>query len=769
MLPLTAIPSPGRTLEALDREAGECVRHGRFADAVGLLEEAIALAPGIAALHSNLGFVLTQLGRVDEAVERYTRALRLKPDLVDAEFSRAILLERLGRAGEALAGFERVLALKPAHVGAHLGQGNALQALQRFEDALASYDCAIAIAPSNPVAHFNRGNALRALGRSAGALSAFDRALQIDPTMAPALNNRAGVLSGLGRHEDALAGFEAALALSPNNPEYLTNRGNTLNELKRHDEALACHSAAIAQAPDFAKAHVNRGIAFFDAGRLDEAIADYDRAIALDPALADAHYGRAIALAQRKHLAEALASYERAYALNLRLPFLFGKLLHHKAAVCDWSGRDTDVAELARRIGQGESVSPPFPVLSLIDAPDVHGKAAALYARERATLPDVVAVAPYRTHNRIRLGYFSADFHDHATAVLVAEMFERHDKSRFELFAFSFGPDTQDPMRYRLRGAFDHFFDVRLLSDASVAALARRHEIDIAIDLKGYTGEARPGIFAHRTAPVQVNYLGYPGTLGASWCDYIIADSVLIPASDREHYVEKVVVLPDTYQPNAPRPVTETPSRAAAGLPEEGFVFCCFNNVYKIAPETFRSWMRILARVDKSVLWLLDENPLARENLRKTAAHAGIAPERLIFAARVSLADHLARHRHADLFLDTLPYNAHTTASDALWMGLPILTLRGRSFAGRVSASLLTAVGLPELITESADAYEAAALSLARDPERLSALKRKLVERRDIAPLFDMARFTRHIEDAFSAMHAWNQAGEVPDHIALGR
>ncbi|HWU25440.1 MAG TPA: hypothetical protein VN154_03475, partial [Rhizomicrobium sp.] len=436
---------------------------------------------------------------------------------------------------------------------------------------------------------------------------------------------------------------------------------------------------------------------------------------------------------------------------------------------CDWAGREAGLAELVRRIEDGEKATPPFPVLALIDSPDIQFKAAAIHARERADIARGAVVAPHRGHARIKLGYFSADFHDHATAVLMAELFERHDRARFELFAYSFGPDLHDSMRKRLVGAFDHFLDVRFLSDEAIAALARHHGIDIAIDLKGCTGDARPAIFARRTAPVQVNYLGYPGTLGASWYDYIIADTALIPVQDRVHYAEKIVALPDSYQPNdLQRPIAATPlSRTDLGLPEHAFVYCCFNNSYKITPAVFQRWMRILARVDRSVLWLLDENPLARENLRTSAKQLGISAERLVFAPRTPLSDHLARHRLADIFLDTLPYNAHTTASDALWAGLPVLTQMGHSFAGRVAASLLQAVGLPELITRSGEAYEAAAIALAHDPRELAALKQKLAANRKTAPLFDAARFACHIERAYAAMHVRSQSGLPPDHITV--
>jgi predicted O-linked N-acetylglucosamine transferase (SPINDLY family) len=351
----------------------------------------------------------------------------------------------------------------------------------------------------------------------------------------------------------------------------------------------------------------------------------------------------------------------------------------------------------------------------------------------------------------------------------MAEIFERHDRSRFEVTAFSFGPEKQDAMRARVSKAFERFVDVRGLQDAGVAALARKLSVDIAVDLKGHTEDARPGIFAQRAAPVQVAYLGYPGTMGAGYMDYIIADATVIPEAHKEHYTEKVVWLPDSYQANdSTRPISSrTYSRGLEGLPETGFVFCCFNANYKFLPGTFDAWMRILKHVQGSVLWLIEDNAEAVANLRKEAVRRGVDAGRLVFAGRLPQAEHLARQRLADLFLDTLPCNAHTTTSDALWAGLPVLTRSGETFAGRVAASLLKAVGLPELVVATQEAYEALAIALASDPARLAAIRRKLSAARLTSPLFDAARFAHNIEAAYVAMHERHLAGALPDHFAV--
>jgi predicted O-linked N-acetylglucosamine transferase (SPINDLY family) len=365
------------------------------------------------------------------------------------------------------------------------------------------------------------------------------------------------------------------------------------------------------------------------------------------------------------------------------------------------------------------------------------------------------------------VGYFSADFFEHATSFLMAEMFEKHDKTRFELMAFSFGPPTQDEMHKRLTRAFDTFVDVRDQSDDRIAVLAKEMEIDIAVDLKGYTAGSRPGIFARRAAPIQVNYLGYPGTMGADFMDYLLADPTLIPISEQVHYTEKIAYLPDTYQPNDTRRRISGRqfTRTEAGLPDVGFVFCCFNNSFKIMPDTFECWMRILRQVEGGVLWLLEDNSAAAENLKREATSRGIDPNRLVFAKRVAPDEHLARHRLADLFLDTLPCNAHTTASDALWSGLPVLTQLGQTFAGRVAASLLTAIDLPELITANSTDYETLAVQLASDPSNLARIRQKLAQNRSSKPLFDIERFTRNIEAAYSGMIKRHRAGLHPDHL----
>ena len=426
--------------------------------------------------------------------------------------------------------------------------------------------------------------------------------------------------------------------------------------------------------------------------------------------------------------------------------------------------------ELGLHISGKKSIIAPFLLLGYSGKPALQLQCARNYIDDKVPLvPRPFWTGATWRHDKVRIAYLSADFHRHPTAYLMAELFERHDRSRFEVIGVSFGVDDKSDMRRRLVAAFDQFYDVRRKSDQEVAKLLHDLQVDIAIDLKGYTQDSRPGILAYRPTPIQASYLGFPGTMGAEFIDYIIADKTVAPFEQQPFYTEKIVHLPDCYQVNdTKRNIAErTPTRQEAGLPEEGCVFCCFNNNWKITPEVFSVWIRLLHAVEGSVLWLFRDNESAERNLRKEAQARGIDPARLVFAGRLPLEDHLARHSLADLFLDTLPYNAHTTASDALWVGLLVLTCMGNAFAGRVAASLLNAIGLPELVTHSIEDYEALALRLAKDPSLLEGYRNRLAANRLTHPLFDTDRFRRHIEAAYLQMWEIWQRGEQPRSFAV--
>ena len=607
--------------------------------------------------------------------------------------------------------------------------------------------------------------ALHQQGRLAEAEVHYRAILQVQPQHVDALQLLATLAVQQQRYVEALELFNQVLKINPLHAVAYSNRGYALRELKRNDEALASYNQALVLQPDYADAYYNRGITLEELMRYEEACLSYDKAIALNPDYAEAWSSRGFVLHELKRYEEAQSSFEKAYALKPESDFLFGNMLYNKMKMCDWSGIDTHLQYLVATIERREKICAPLTLLGLLDSPSLQKAAAEIFVHERYPASHALsAIQKYARHDKIRIGYFSADFRDHATAYLMAELFEQHDRSKFEIIAFSFGPDTPDMLRKRAAAAVDQFLDVRTMKDDAVAQLSRKLEIDIALDVDGLTTHSRPGIFALRAAPIQVNYLGYPGTMGAEYVDYLIADETLVPTQSRPCYTEKIVYLPNSYQVNDTRRVIAEKVffREELGLPAAGFVFCCFNNSFKITPSTFDGWMRILRQVTGSVLWLLEDNAAAAGNLRREAVQRGIEAQRVIFAKRMPVAEHLARHRVADLFLDTLPYNAHTTASDALWAGLPVLTCIGESFASRVAASLLNAIRLPELITSSQEEYEAVAINLATHPEQLARLKLKLEQNRLTTPLFETQRYARDIEAAYTGMYERYHADLLP-------
>jgi predicted O-linked N-acetylglucosamine transferase (SPINDLY family) len=711
---------------------------------------------------------LHQAGQLDAAETQYKKLLTFLP-------SNTMLLAHIGRIAfqkgdlkGAARIFEKSLKINPDQATVLCDKGVVLQELKRYDESIINFNKAIALNPTFVNAYYNKGVALQELKSFNEALSSFNRAIELDPNDVDAYYNRSISLSKLKRFEEALLSINHCIALEPDYPDAYCNLGSILIDLNRYEEALKNINHAILLNPNYAEAYNHRGNALKNLKRLDEALVTYDRAITLKPDYAEAYSNRGVTLQDLKRLDEALASYDRAIALKPDINFILGSSLHTKMGLCLWDDLSHHLNDLTHKINNNKKVAIPFALLALFDHPEMQKKTAEIYVKKiYPQLHVLPKIDRYSKHSKIRLGYFSADFHNHATMHLMAELFESHNKDKFELIAFSFGPDNQDESRQRAFLCFDQFVDVRFKSDREIAVLARTMEIDIAVDLKGYTQDCRTGIFAEGSAPIQVNYLGYPGTMAVDYIDYLIADRTLIPEDKQPYYSEKIVYLPNSYQVNvSKRTVTETAlTRQELGLPDTGFIFCCFNNNYKITPTTFAGWMRILTAVDGSVLWLFESNSSAVKNLRKEAVKLGINEERLIFAEYIPIADHLNRIQMADLFMDTLPYNAHTTTSDALRMGLPVLTLIGESFASRVAASLLNAVNLPELITTTQEQYESLAIDLALHPEKLKALKEKLANNLPTAPLYNTPLFTQHLESAYLTMYDRYQKGLAPEHI----
>lgn len=598
--------------------------------------------------------------------------------------------------------------------------------------------------------------------------------LRFVPGRVSTMNNLSLALINLRKYTEARHLIAEIVVQDSNSAEAWLNLGLIERE-ERFDNTAAIQKfeqALVIRNDAYAEAHLNRAISLGELKRYDEALKGFARALAIDPHLVEAHHGRAAALRDMKRPGEAIAAFDAAMNIDPDYDYLVGSRLFAKLQLCDWSSFEDDRARIAAKIERGERAASPFQLLSFTDDPAVQRKAVEIWARDKVGPGGGHKYLPKRAASqRIRIGYYSADMRTHPVATLIAGMIEHHDRDRFEIVCFSYGPPSSSELRQRLERAFDAFHDVRARSDAEIAQMSRDQNIDIAVDLTGYTQHTRPGLFALGCAPIQVSYLGYAATTAAQAMDYIVADRTLIPEAARAHFSEKIAYLPDSYQPNDDkRPVAaKSFTRTELALPENGFVFCCFNNSYKITPPMFAVWMRILRQVPGSVLWFRRDSELVTANLRRAAQDDGIDPERLIFAGRLEAMDeHLARYRAADLFLDTLPFNAHTTASDALWAGLPVLTCLGQTLAGRVAASLLGAIGLMEMVTYDTAAYERLAVELARDSDRLATIRRKLGENRRSAPLFQTTTVTKYIEDAYAQMYQRYHAGSAPDHIFAG-
>ena len=711
-------------------------RAGKLQEAAELYAQILRGNPSdFEALHA-LGIVCYQTGRLDEAERLIGQAVAVEPR-ADAIYNRACLLLKLERLEEALVCFGEAIAIKPGYVEALTNRSNTLMRLKRYEEARSDLEAVIAHAPSFAEAWNNLGGAFKQLQRYDEAVSSYDKALALKPSYAEAWKNRGIVKLTQHLHQQAIGDFDKALALDPRSADTWENRGNALSLLSPSD-AIESYSRALAIRGDHADTLFRRGNSFHSLRRFEESAADYRRGLEIDP----------------------------------DYPYASGNLAFCRLACCDWRGLDEEISELRRRLHAGKRVLAPFVGIAVGSSPDELLTAARFWAEDECPTPSVALCQgePY-AHDRIRLAYLSANFNEHAVARLMVGVFEHHDKAHFETTAISFGRNDNGQMSERLVRAFDHFVDVRSKGDAEVAQLLRDMEIDIAVDLMGFTELCRARILAFRPAPVQVNYLGFPGTMGAGHLDYIIADKTVIQGGEQAHYSENVVFLPDCYLPNdSARGVAErTPSRREAGLPDRGFVFCSFNQAYKFAPAMFDIWMRLLKQIEGSVLWLPECAPAAMRNLKEEALKRGVASERIVFASFApSTANHLARLRLADLFLDTLPYNSHTSACDALWSGVPVVTCPGTSFAGRVAASVLLAIGLPELVAGSLDEYENMAAEFARSPPSLAAIKAKIAKHREVYPLFDTMRFTRNLEAAYMAMWQRARRGQAPTSFAVG-
>jgi tetratricopeptide (TPR) repeat protein len=714
-----------------------------------------------------LGALYASLGRFDLAEPAFGKALAARPGADETRLVHGVTLFELGRYEDAC----RCLAMLAGMAEAEMYLGLALQGLERFEDAVQHLQAAVRHEPGNVRALNNLGACFMALRRYDEAEGALQRALQLAPAYDEAVLNLADVWNARADQARSLALIDRHLARAPRNANLHAKRGDALFRNGMPAEAIRAYECALALAPDQADFHAALGKAWHGLGDLDAALACLERAIVLAPDSPVHRTDLGIALEEAGNRQEAIAALDRALALDPRDDFIRSRLYGCKMQACDWQGLAALLPN-ASEFGAGDHPVSPFALLTHEHDPAAQLKRARRFARKFEAIRAAPLAVPPAPDGRIRVGYFSADFHDHATMLLMSGLFRLHDRNRFAITAYSFGPPHEDTVRAALIRDVERFVDVYQVDNAAIIAQARCDGLDIAVDLKGYTRHNRTELFAHRLAPIQVNWLGYPGTCGTGFHDYLVGDSVTTPPEAQPHYTEQLIRLAGSYQCNDDtRPIANwRPSRAELNLPdrghEGGFVFCCFNNLYKITPEIFAIWIRLLHAVPGSVLWLLRSNRDAEHNLRTSAAKAGIDPARLIFAERENNPRHLARMALADLFLDTFPYNAHTTASDALWAGLPLITLMGETFPSRVAASLLENCGLPDLITRNEAEYEAAALALARAPNMLLGIRTRLASRANLS-LFDTARFTRDIEGAWSAVHRRQLEGLPPAPLTL--
>jgi predicted O-linked N-acetylglucosamine transferase (SPINDLY family) len=719
-----------------------------------------------------MGNTLHELKHYDEAITHFDKALSLQPNYAEAWSNKGITLNELKRFDEAIAHYDKALSLMPDHAKDWSNKGAALHELKRFDEALLHHDKALSLRPDYAEGWFNKGNTLNELKRFDEAIAHYDKALSLGPDYAEGWSNKGNALKELKHFDKAIESFDTALRLNPSYAEAWSNKGNVLNELKQYDKAIAHYDKALSLKPDYAEAWSNKGNVLNELKQYDNAIAHYDKALSLKPDYAEAWSNKGHTMHELKRYDEAIAHYEKALTLKPDIECLYGDLVYAKMKTCSWADLDNSVEVISKKVMANEKVSQPFTLLALSDDAFLHTKCSETYSQGRYPVNCILGRIPkIAKKERIRISYFSPDFQAHPVSFITSELFEIHDRNKFEIIAFSLqrGP-IGDEMNLRLRKGFDRFIDVENMSDKKIAQLARDLEVDIAVDLGGHTAGGRTGIFSYRAAPIQVNWLGYPGTIGVNFIDYIVADKTIIPDHYQEFYSEKVVTLPDTYLVDDSRRVASSRifTRKECGLSENAFVFCCFNNDFKFNPNVLDGWSRILLAANNSIFWISENNEHFRANLIAEFQKRGVDSNRIIFAIREDLmADHLARYGLADLFLDTFPYNAHTTTIDSLKAGVPVLTRMGQSFASRVAASLLNAICLPELIATSQEEYEALAIELALNPQKLAEIKLKLANNRLTTPLFDTPLFAKNLEAAYLKMYERYQADLQPDHISI--
>ena len=742
----------------------------QFDNAIESFRKAIKINPDYFEAHYNLGIVFQDLNNLEEAIKNFHRVLVIKPDFAELHNNLGIIYKEIDEIDSALEHFKNAVRIKPEFAEAHNNLGIINNDLGQFNEALKIYETAIAINPNYAEAHFNFGNSLSEVGQTDKAVKSFKKALLINPDYADAYLNLGNNLQDLGQLDEAIEYYQNNLLIDQDNAQVHYELGTTFMKLGEITKSIESFQRAIKIKPDYDEAHNGLGIMFHKIGKYEKALRSYEIAYSINPKYAEVYFNLGNLLVEINQLDHAIVNYEHAYNLKPGIDYNFGNLFHNKMHLCIWDNFYKDLDELIIKLNQNGRDIDPYSLSTLIDDAKIQLKNAVIHSDYRFQNRHALTKVNHFTHHtKIRIGYFSADFREHPVSALSAEIYELHDRSQFEIYAFSFGPDTKDKLNLRIKAGVDNFYDVSTMSYKDIAMLSRSLEIDIAIDLGGHTHNNKMEIFDISAAPIQINYLGYPGTTGASFYDYILADNTIIPENQKNNYSENIIFMPNCYMPqNNHMHVSEKLlTRQEFNLPEDGFVFCCFNNHFKITPKEFDIWMRLLRKIDGSVLWLLKANEWSEINLKAEAKKRGIQGNRLIFADKIKVEEHLARQKLADLFLDTFNFNAHTTASDALRVGLPIVTKIGKGFAARVTSSLLNSLKTPELITKSEKEYEALALSLANNVEKLTSIKKKLADNHISAPLFDTVSYTKHLEKAYTKAYECFKKELPPKDIKL--
>ena len=742
---------------------------GELEDAVRSYKKVAQLKPNTSSIHNNLGNILRELGRLDEAVISYEKAIVIEPNFAEVYYNLGIIFQELNNLNNFLKNYKKAIELKANYPEALNNIGAVYKELEEFDSAVKFYKKAIEIKPDYAEVHNNLGILYKDLEKFDDSIQSFNAAIEIMPDYAEAQNNLGIIYMESGQLDMSIKCYKNAIDSNKNFIQAINNLGITFMNLGEIDEALDYFKKALKINPNDSLTLNNLGVAHKRLDDFESAKKYFEKGIALDPNYSDTFSNYGNLLTDLDNFEQALINYHHSYEINPNSDYIEGNIIHTKMHLCIWDDLSKQIKDLKYQINDGHKRIDAFSFMALIDDPKLQKKVTEIYLKDRFPKSDLLPnINIYPKHKKIRIGYFSGDFREHPVSTLTANLYEIHNRDKFEIHAFSYGPDTQDEMNLRIRSGVDHFHQVCKVSHKDIVLLARSLEIDIAIDLGGFTVSGKTDLFAMSAAPIQLTYIGFLGTMGAPYYDYLIADEICIPKENQQYYTEKIAYLP-TYQVNDSKqsPPKIFLTRNEIGLPEKGFVFCCFNNTYKITPTTFESWMKILKNVEDSVLLIYVELESARENLKIEVTKKGLDPDRLIFAKHLERDQYLARYRLVDLFLDTLPYNAATTASDALRMELPVLTCQGDSFASRVASSIINAVNLPELITYTQQEYESVAIELATNPEKFKAIKAKLKENLSTAPLYNTAKFTENLESVYEVMYERYHDGLELNHIYI--